>query len=439
MRLPIAVTFASLLAACQGGTPPPSGTQTQPARPVEAADAGSLPSPSPSTDAGVAATAAAVTPASVATERAGSDAFSMALFRKVAEKGGNAMVSGTSLRDALGMTYLGARGKTAEELRKVLGLAETPDAAANQASVELKSWQAARGSAELSIANRVWVEADGFKPDPAFVARAERGFGAGAEAVAFTKNPEAARAVVNEWVSGKTKAKIPTLLPPASVTSLTRTVITNAVYFKGTWERAFLKANTTELPFKVDGKATSLVPTMHQKGRFRFAEADGAEVLEMPYGKSRMAMVIVLPKAADGINALETQLSAAWLTRVTSGLAPRELALWLPKTSFKSGGSVKAALQSLGIQEAFTDHADLKGIAAVPSDLYVTDVFHQTFVAIDEEGTEAAAASGVVVATRGLGPVPQEMRVDRPFLFFIRDTTTGRVLFVGRVTDPTKG
>lgn len=369
-------------------------------------------------------------------EPRGAAAFEMAFFKRRAERGGNVMVSATSLRSALGITYLGAKGATADELRFVLGLAATPDAAAAEALAESKAWATARGAAELAVANRLWASDKGLVLDEGFTARAKRGYEGGVQTVPFVGDGEAARTTINEWVSRQTKAKIPELLPQGSLSPLTRLVVTNAIYFKGSWAKKFQKAETREQFFKVDGTTSASVPTMHQKSAFKVSLEGAVKAVELPYAGTSMAMLILMPEGA--LATFESALTPEVLATERARLQPREVSLFLPKYTFRSGGSVKADLEALGIHAAFSDKADFTGIARTPKDLYVTDVFHQTFVAVDEEGTEAAAATGAVMATRGVAAPSPELRIDRPFLFVLHDTKTGKVLFVGRVTDPTR-
>lgn len=364
-------------------------------------------------------------------------AFSLDFFRHAAPAQGNALVSGESLRDALGLTYLGARADTAAELRRALRLSPTPDAELQRARAQRAAWENARGAARLSIANRLWADGNEVTFAPGYAARALEGYGAEATGVPFASAPESARGTINGWVADQTAGKIAELLPPGSVGADTRVVVTNAVYFKGAWRTPFTPKATTDEPFHVGGGTPAPVATMHLKAQLPFTSSRGVSVLQLPYDESHLAMLLVLPDAVDGLGALEASLDAATLEGWARGLEVREVRVALPKFTFRFGGSVRAALEAMGLRRAFRD-ADFSGLATRPTGLALSDVFHETFIAVDEAGTEAAAATGGTMAITSLirEPDPAVFQADHPFLFFIRDTRTGAVLFTGRVADP---
>jgi serpin B len=367
------------------------------------------------------------------------NAFTLALYRRARREPGNLMLSGTSLRSALSATYLGARGQTAREMAKALSLPPSVDDAASEMRAELADWTAARGktgSASLDIASRVWADGS-LSPAPAFTERASA-IGAPPDTVDFLKAPEAARTRINAWVASATENKIPDLLPPGSVTPQTRLVVTNATYFKGRWLEPFPKDKTKDAPFHVDAKTTRPVPTMHVTNSFRYAEAPGVRAVEMTYEGTDLAMLVVLPDDAAGLAALERDLGEETLSRWTSALAQQRVAISLPKFTFRSGGAMNPALKDLGLATAFGQKADFSGMLAKGERVHLDQVFQKTWIAVDETGTEAAAASGAVMRTTSLVVgEPVEFRADRPFLFFVRDVRRDRVLFVGRVADPT--
>jgi serpin B len=357
----------------------------------------------------------------------------------------NALVSGTSMRQALGTTYIGARGPTAREMATALSLDNDPKIAARLARAELDAWQASRGNAELNIASRLWVSSD-FALQPDFVGTAESAFGAAPATVDYAK-PDDARKTINSWVAEKTKDKIPDLLPQGSVDPRTRLVVTNAIWFKGSWQFPFPKAATKDEAFKVDGTRTVTAPMMHLTDSFRFATQPGLKILEMRYAGSSLAMLVVLPDdpQPSGLAKIESTLSsggADTLDEWTSALANARVNVTLPRFKFRSGGAMNTMLQDLGMKIAFTDKADFSGVADVSPGragerLYINQVFHQTWISVDELGTEAAAATGVTMRTTSLetGPVV-DFKADHPFLFLIQDTKHGRLLFAGRLATP---
>ena len=358
---------------------------------------------------------------------------------------GNLFASPASMREALGIAYLGAHGTTADEMVTALHLDADRTKAVSQAKDELAGFQAARGASQLSIANRLWAD-QAFKMNDSFTRDARDAFGAPVETVDFLRSPNAARLTINGWVETQTNGKIKDLLAPPAVTSNTSLVITNAIWFKGTWEKTFAKTATNDAPFHVDATTNVDVPMMHQTAVFSYAAVPtaGMKVLEMPYGKSDLAMDVLLPDDPTGLSKIEEKLTSRSFVTWTSALAKQRVAVSFPKVKITWGGSVKPELQKLGMRTAFVERAaDFTGIADIAArdagkNLFVSDVVHKAFVAIDEEGTEAAAATGVVMATAATSfeLPPVRFDADHPFVFVIRDVKRGRVLFMGRVNNP---
>jgi serine protease inhibitor len=419
--------------ACASAPPPtlPPPTTAQPAPSGDAPPAATLPV------APVAPDAKPVEPSARDQEGAPGNALTLAMLHGLKNEKGNYFFSATSLRGALGMTALGAKGGTLDEMSRALAIDPDPARNAAAAKAESAGWKSAAGKAELTIANRLWVDKT-FALDKTFLAGAESGYGAGAAPVDFAKSPEPARAAINQWVEGATKGKIKDLLPGGSVTPVTRLVLTNAIYFKGSWADAFPKGATKDEAFHAEGRDLN-APTMHREGQMAYADTGRAKVVQLPYRDSDLAMLVVLPQRDDKLASLEADISRPDLETFTKSLSSHKVNLALPKFTFSWGRSVKSDLMALGMTSAFNDKADFTGIAPSTKDnsLYITDVFHKAFVLVDETGTEAAAATGVVMAPKAaiLGEVIQ-MKVDRPFLFLVRNTKTGDVLFAGRVANP---
>jgi serpin B len=253
----------------------------------------------------------------------------------------------------------------------------------------------------------------------------------------FARSHEPARMAINEWVEEQTRDKIQGLLPQGSITEATRLVLVNALYFYGSWQAPFNHATTSNAAFKTLAGASLQVPTMFGQKRLSYRAADKLEVAELPYVGGRLRMTIVLP-AEGQFEAVRSQVSAAWLERAVTGLQPTELIVRLPKFKMTVGTfSLKQGLMAAGMKSLFTDSADLTGIATGVQ-LTVSDVLQKAFIAVDEDGTEAAAATAVIVGPpNAQGDPPKPFTVDRPFLFFIRDES-GAVLFSGHVVDPSK-
>lgn len=371
----------------------------------------------------------------------GANQFALDLYGKVRESNeGNIFLSPASISTALSMTYGGAGGETADQMKSVLHLDLPEDklfAALGQLANELSG--ARQPGLEFNIANRLWGQKSfDFRPD--FLKQTRDTFGAELATLNFTTDADGARKTINDWVAKQTKDKISDLLPPGSINGMTRLVLTNAIYFKGDWQSPFTADQTKPAPFLLGADKKIEAPLMFQQKKFRYAKADGAQVLELPYADGRMSMIALLPEKADGLAKLEAQLSSEWLQKAITGLRKREVLVWLPKFKMASEFSLGDTLQALGMTLAFdANRADFSRMSDARG-LSISSVIHKAVVDVNEKGTEAAAATGVVVGLTSIA-VPEEpvtFRADHPFIFLIRDQATGSIVFLGRVTDPTK-
>jgi serpin B len=362
--------------------------------------------------------------------------FNLAFLRALEAENENVFFSGASLRTALGMTALGARGQTLDEMVRVLALKPDPEANASEARSEAERWKAAAGKAQLLVANRLFIETS-LVVAPTFLSQAASGYQASAGREDFIHQAESSRKNINRWVSDRTKQRIKDLVPEGGIDSLTRMVLANAIYFKGVWVEAFSKSSTRAAPFETPAGSRS-VPTMHRTARMSYAETDQVQLVELPYKDSDLALLVALPKQQTNLASVVRDLHGDRLAAWATALHPREVSLALPKFEFTWGRSVKQELMALGIREAFLEtKANFSGmLASGKSDLLIDDVFHKGFVLVDEVGTEAAAATTVVMRTKSAPLRPLQMNVDRPFLFFVRNGKTGELLFAGRVTNP---
>ncbi len=378
---------------------------------------------------------------------AGNTAFACDLYRVVAKSEGNVFFSPYSVSTAFAMARAGARGKTAEEMDRVLHL---PGDAGPSFRTLVAAFSEPRRivvrdeggkkdlpAYELSIANGLWSQA-GWAFEPEFEKAIAEDYGAEFGELDFKKGPEA-RAAINGWVEKKTKDRIKDLLPEGQPTPQTRLVLANAVYFKAAWMHAFDKAATKEDAFHAPGGDVK-APLLHETERLPYADAGDVQVLELPYLAGETSMLVVLPKAADGLAAVEGALSAEKVAAWTKALGTTQVAVTLPKFKYTRSLDLVPALTSLGLSLPFDpDHADFTGIAKEPP-LVVSSAVHKAFVAVDEEGTEAAAATAISVGATAAMPAgpPIPFVADHPFLFAIRHRATGTILFLGRVVDPTK-
>lgn len=357
---------------------------------------------------------------------------------------GDAIVSPVSVWEALAMTHAGARGETAAEIAAVLGMPDDRERIAAAAAALREALAEAKGDAiKLDVANRIWVQ-QGKDLEAAFTGLLEATYGAAAGVVDFAGRPEDARAEINAWVGEHTAEKIPELLKSGSITPLTRLVLTNAIFMKAPWATPFEKSATRPEAFTLDGGAKAEVPFMHASGRMLAGKTGAgdaaATVCEIPYAGGRLAMVLVVPATADGLGAVLADMKSDWRTswNAAGGVRPRPVILALPKWTARKPLSLSAALESLGMRRAFVaGEADLSGMDGT-RDLFVSDVVHEGVVEVSEEGTEAAAATGVVVATRAavIPEEPFEVNADHPFAWAVVDRESGGVLFAGTVTDP---
>ncbi len=259
-------------------------------------------------------------------------------------------------------------------------------------------------------------------------------YGAGLRVLDFATAPEESRVAINDWVSEQTEGKIEDLIPQGLISSLTRLVLTNAIYFNAAWADPFEEESTEEGAFRLlDGSEVS-VPMMRQTESFGYAEGGDYQAIELPYDGHELSMVIVLPEEGE-LEAFEDSLDAERLDAILKARERRQVALTMPKFEFEAQFSLAQTLAALGMPQAFTPDADFSGMTGA-RDLFISEVVHKAFVSVDEAGTEAAAATAVVMVESAMPEEPVEMTVDHPFLFLIRDIESGAILFVGRVVDP---
>jgi serpin B len=334
------------------------------------------------------------------------------------------------------MTYAGARAQTAEEMATVLHFAH--DHAPLHPAFAALNWEIAGGGKprgyELYTANALWGQ-QGFDFLPDYLQLTKRYYGAGFREVDFRNATETARRTINDWVMKQTHNNIQELLSPGILDSYTRLVLTNAIYFKGDWASQFKKQSTSNGEFLVTKEQKVQVPMMHQTTDFNYLVADGFQILEMPYRGDALSMVVFLPEKVDGLPAFEQTLAADKLEDWLSKLHKQEVDVILPKFQVTAEFQLKDTLSALGMPSAFTvERADFSGMDG-RKDLYLTAVVHKAFVDVNEEGTEAAAATGVAVGAKSARRT-EIFRADHPFMFLIYDQRSGSVLFMGRVVDP---
>jgi serpin B len=383
-------------------------------------------------------TTPSVASADFATFVDGNTAFALDMYQQIRGKPGNFFYSPHSISTALAMTWAGARGQTQTDMATALRFSlpqEKLHPAANQLDLELASrGQGAQGADgggfRLNVANALWGQV-GYPFEAPFLDVLGLNYGAGMNVVDFEKAPAQAVDLINDWVEKKTEDRIKDILSPDAIDASTRLVLTNAVYFNAAWETPFEPAETQNGAFTTQGGGTVDVPMMHGNLQVPYGEGADYAAVELPYDGHELSMVLILP---NDLAAFEASLDATRLAAVTSSLGDRMVDTRMPRFKFESKWSLVEPLIKLGMGVAFSNAADFSGINGTGG-LVISDVIHQSFVAVNEAGTEAAAATAVVVGETS-APEPAAITLDKPFLFFIRDIETKAVLFVGRVSDP---
>ena len=382
-------------------------------------------------------------PASEASELtdlvAGNSTFTFDLYRMLREEDGNLFYSPYSISVALAMTYAGARGETERQMADVLHF-RLPRNRLHPSFNTLDLDLASRGEGSrgrdgkgfrLKVVNAMWGQ-EGYAFLPDFLDLLAENYGAGIRQMDFVAAAEAARVTINDWVADQTEDRIQDLIPRGTIDRNTRLLLTNAITFNAAWLRPFDERLTRDRPFRLLDGSRIDVPAMTQTASFGHARGDGYQAVELLYDGSEIAMVILLPDEG-AFSRFEGSINAGLVRKILGEVRRGRVVLTVPRFEFETEFSLRKALAPMGMPDAFdAGKADFTGMAGGPS-LYISDAFHKAFVSVDESGTEAAAATGVGV---GVTSVPPSVKIDRPFIFLIRDIATDAILFVGRVVDP---
>jgi serpin B len=371
----------------------------------------------------------------------GNAAFAFDLYRVLKEKGGNMFLSPYSISLALAMTYAGAKGATESDMAKTLDFNLPQDRlhpAFNSLDQELSSrGKGAKGKDgkgfRLNIVNAIWGQ-KGYQFLAQYLDLLAQNYGAGLRTLDFQGAPDGSRQVINQWVSDQTESRIKDLIPQGAIDSLTRLVLTNAIYFNAAWANPFDKVGTQPGSFTLSNGSQVTVPMMHQSEGLSYATGEGFQAVELPYDGNELSMLVVLPDAGK-FEQVENGLSSDKMASLIGSFQRKQVALAMPQFKFESEFGLNDALSKMGMAAAFTDQADFSGMTG-KRDLYISDVIHKAFVAVDEAGTEAAAATAVVMRATAMPVSPIEVTLNRPFIFLIRDIKTGSVLFLGRIMKP---
>jgi serpin B len=381
--------------------------------------------------------------ADLSTLVSGNSDFAFNLYQTLKDPNSNLFYSPYSISLALAMTYAGARDETAQQMSKALHYTLPQSqlhSVFNVLDMELSQrGQGAKGKDgkgfRLNIVNAIWGQT-GFTFLASFLDLLAENYGAGLRPLDFKKEPEESRVKINNWVSDQTENRIKDLIPQGTITPITRLVLTNAIYFNAAWQYPF-KENAIDKEgsfYLLDGSKIA-VPMMKQTEMLGYTENNAYQSVELPYDGRELSMIILLPKAGN-IKSFENTVNASAIATIIKDIKPRQVALSLPKFTFESSFNLNKMLSQLGMPLAFSSSdADFSGMTGKP-ELFISDVIHKAFIAVDEAGTEAAAATALIMKATSAPQAPVQVTVDRPFIFLIRDIKTGTILFVGRILNP---
>ena len=380
---------------------------------------------------------AAALPAADSRVTTAMNAFTTTSYKQLARGDGNLILSPLNVAAALSMALAGAGGQTAEEIQSVLHVHyDSGYSAAVGALLTDLTTAGNSGGNELHAANGLWVQ-KGFAIQPTYENTLANNYYAPLTSVDFVENPEAARSQINRWTEEHTQDRIKNLFPAGSFDAQTRLVLTSAIYFYGKWQDPFVPSHTQPAPFIQLTGATTQANFMNQTSHFGYTDTPSAQILEMRYAGTGIAFDVLLPKTLSGLAGLETSLTIENLSGWLGNLTTRNVQVSLPKFRTESEFSLRKALSTMGMPTAFTDKADFSGIDPGRA-LAISEVVHKAFVDVSEQGTEAAAATGITMRATAMRAPEQAVvfRADHAFIFLIRDTRTGVILFIGRLVKP---
>ena len=445
-RLFFGVILLSLVALIVGGCAEPGPTPSPAPTPAPAPAPAPTPIPAP-TPSGILRSdkqrviSPDVNEADLSTLVDENSAFAFDLYQSLRGGEDNLFFSPYSISLALAMTYAGARGQTAQEMADTLHFILSQDRlhpVFNRLDIELaRRGEGAKGKDgegfRLNIVNAIWGQED-YEFLSEFLDVLAENYGAGLRVLDFVNASEESRITINDWVSEQTEGRIEDLIPQGAIDALTRLVLTNAIYFNAAWQFPFNEEATSDGPFYLLDGGEVIVPMMRQTESFGYAEEDDYQAVGLPYDGGELSMVILLPQA-DKFEAFESSMDFHRVTEIISNLTSQQVNLTMPKFEFESSFGLKKALTGMGMPIAFSPDADFSGMTG-SRDLFIDDVLHKAFVSVDEAGTEAAAATAVIMTLTAVPSPPVEVTVDRPFVFLIHDIETGTILFVGRIVNP---
>jgi serpin B len=362
--------------------------------------------------------------------------FAISLYQKLKESGENIFFSPYCISIALSMTFAGSRGQTEKQMAEILGFISR-QGELHRSFCELENHLQViqdSGDVQLIIANSLWLD-QSYPLLTEYLALLKQYYDVVLTYVNYGQ-PETARAIINAWVDDKTKGKIKDLISKGIITPITRLVITNAIYFKGSWLSQFDEEKTELMPFWILPEEKINVATMTQKREYGYSETADMQILEIPYQGDDITLIMLLPKDIDGLVKIEETLCVETLDQWIHNLQSREVEVFLPKFKLQSVFRLDDVLESMGMTDAFdAEKANFSGMDGIAR-LFITAVLHKAYIEVNEEGTEATAATAVIMGLKGFPPPPIVFRANHPYLFLIREKTTGSILFLGRMLNP---
>ena len=360
--------------------------------------------------------------------------FALDMYRKVSlQSDGNLFFSPLGISIAMGMTYAGTREETERQFENALHFSGQKNTHREFSTIcKIIRCEKDKEACKLQVANRLWGNED-FHFLPSFLDLIDDNYGSRLREMDFT-NPERARQIINTWVEGETREKIKNLIPEGILNAGTSLVITNAIFFKDEWQSKFDKASTKKGVFTVSTAKKADVSFMFRQGEYKFARFEGFKGLEIPYRDNVFSMIILLPDGIHGLKKLDESLNIDNLDKWLSKLSPQVVRVTIPRFKISWGSELSGLFKSMGLTDAFDKKADFSGMTD-SRDLMISMILHKSYIEVNEEGTEAAAATAVITKPMG-APVVNDFRADHPFVLIIRENKTGSILFIGRVVNP---
>lgn len=379
-----------------------------------------------------------IEPVSVTTISEGNNMFAFELYSKLKNRSGNLFFSPYSISTALAMTYAGAVENTEREMAATLNFSLDQEMFHKEfAQLQQNLNEADKAAmASFNIANSLWLQHD-YKFLDSYLKRTKDNYDSEFNYLDF-KQTEKARLNINAWAAKKTRGKIKNLIKPGMLSPMNKLVLTNAIYFKGIWQKTFNERDTRLRPFFLADGTTRKIPMMYQTEKISYLQDPSLnlQAVELPYSGNRLSMLVLLPVDKNGIDKLETELNEKTIPRITENLKPEKIKLYLPKFKMTEEFLLEKTLASMGMPESFSPRADFSAMTG-NKDFHIGRVIHKAFVDVYEEGTEAAAATAVTMKMTSIQPNRTPVfKADHPFIFMIRDNITKSILFIGRLAEP---